>query len=251
MRQLFMLTIAATTVALAGSAQAAVKFYDSDLLNGAPQDQRRIANNLCPPIITTLGSLGGHKQVSDDGLGTVTLEEYISSSDNLTDIGPEVLGPVLGPGAFIFLDNQSTRTMDAAQTSNTSGIGAHGPSGTAPGQSAEWGVLSGFSTTGFNFCVSSPAALCNQNGFAHGQTVASLNPSTSYDLGTWSFDAEGDLEATTFYIVRTSNGGLLNTQELVRGSFVGASLPALPLLGFGTLALGLAAIGARSLLGRK
>jgi hypothetical protein len=83
-------------------------------------------------------------------------------------------------------------------------------------------------------------------GFA--PTTFPVLPSASYDLGTWNFDAEGDYEAAQAYIFRTSNGGLANLQQLLRGAFVGASLPALPLLGFAALAAGLVGI-ARCVLG--
>ena len=74
--------------------------------------------------------------------------------------------------------------------------------------------------------------------------------SDTYDLGTWNFDAVG-YEAAQRHITRTSNGGLTNNGGNYRGAFVGASLPALPLVGFGALALSLAVIGGRSLLGKK
>ena len=61
-------------------------------------------------------------------------------------------------------------------------------------------------------------------------------------------DRYSDVDA---YIQRTSNGGLQNSRYDMRGMFVGASLPALPLVGFGALAVSLAVIGGRALLGRK
>ena len=59
------------------------------------------------------------------------------------------------------------------------------------------------------------------------------------------------MQAVTWYITRTSNGGLSNNQNFLRGTFVGAALPALPLVGFGILALGLAVAGGRRLAGKK
>jgi len=53
------------------------------------------------------------------------------------------------------------------------------------------------------------------------------------------------------YIQRTSNGGLQNSRWNMRGAFVGSGLPALPLVGFGALALSLAVIGGRALVGKK
>ena len=140
--------------------------------------------------------------------------------------------------------------MEVANVINASGMGAHGPSGTAPSESVEWGVVSGFEITGRSFCLSSPITICNLNGLAHGITIPSILASDTYNLGTWNFDAVGDLSAT-WIITRTSAGGLSNSQELHRGAFVGASLPALPLVGFGALALSLAVIGGRALFGKK
>jgi hypothetical protein len=251
--QILTATSAAAILVLAGSAQAATKLYNSLPANGEAGDGKRISINICPPITVTPDSLGGYKRISDDGLGTVTLEEFVQccAGTGITDLTPDILTPVFGPGAFIFIDNSSTRSMINPQTSNTSGVGAHGPSGTAPGESAEWGIVTGFVVTGALFCVSSPTGICNENGFSHGATIPPTLASDTYDLGTWNFDSVGDLEAESYIIVRTSNGGLSNNHELHQGAFQGASLPALPLVGFGALALSLAAIGGRALLARK
>jgi hypothetical protein len=238
------------TLALAGSAQAAQKLYNASAANGTPGDAIRAATNLCPPVEVT-GIHEGYVRLLDDNLGTVTLDEISDTQTSLTDLGPDQLTITFGPGAFIFIDAKLERNISAPQTSNTSGIGAHGPSGTDPGETAEWGVISGWTITGANFCLSSPVGICNNAGFSHGATVANVLPSDTYDLGTWNFDAQGDYAAAEPYIRRTSNGGLQNNLTLLRGAFQGASLPALPLVGFGALALGLAAIGARSLVGRS
>lgn len=237
---------------LAGSSQAATKLYSASKTNGTASDQRRILIDACPPIVTSIGVLEGFREIEDDALGTVTLTGFESVSSNLTNIGPEALINIFGPGAFIFVDNTATTSISAPAVSNTSGIGVHGPSGTAPGESAEWGIISGFTLTGRAFCLSSPTTVCDQNGFSHAATLPAILPSTTYDLGTWTFDAAtGDLEAATWYINRTSNGGLTNIQVRIKGAFHGESLPALPLIGFGALAFALAAAGARSLRGDK
>ena len=49
----------------------------------------------------------------------------------------------------------------------------------------------------------------------------------------------------------TNNGGQTNSQFLLRGKFVGASLPALPLLGFGVLVAGMAFVGARAAMRKR
>jgi hypothetical protein len=236
-------------VSLAAPGSAAVKFYNSDRDNGEPGDAVRdsvdpVSTDPSPDI------LQGFHRITDDGLGTVTLNETLVTNDDTTDVGPEQLTGIFGPGSFVFILQGNTTTLSAAAISNTSNIGSHGPSGTAPGESAEWGVLSGWTITGADFCVSSPVTICNQANFTHGATVPSILPSTTYDLGTWSFDAVGDLEAAA-YVHRTTNGGLTNVRYTIQGRFQGASLPALPLVGFGALLVGLLTVGTRALLGSR
>jgi hypothetical protein len=249
----FEVLVAVIVLGLAGSAQAAVKLYSSDRNNGERGDQFRISIGTCPPVVSTPDTLGGYIEISDDGLGTVTLEQFLQccGGSGITDLGPSVLNPLFGPGSFIFILGSTTQTISAPHASLSSGIGTHGPSGTAPGQSAEWGVVSGFELTGFTFCVSSPVDICNENNFSHGATIQAMLASNTYNLGTWNFDAVGDLEAAAVFITATNNGGLSNNQQLIQGTFQGASLPALPLVGFTALALGLLTIGGRSLLGRR
>jgi hypothetical protein len=237
-------------ILVAGSANAEVKSYDSNANNGSPGDQKRISINLCPPVVITANTLLGYQKITDNGTGTVTLDHTNANTTQITDLSGDLLVPVFGPGAFIFIDGQIKRKAGPT-TSNTSGIGGHGPSGTGPGQSAEWGVVSGWTSTGFQFCISSPITICNQNGFSHGATTGYILPSTTYNLGTWNFDAEGDMQSSTWFLIRTSNGGLSNNHYLQRGAFVGAALPALPIVGFGILALGLAVVGGRAIAGKK
>jgi len=235
----------------AGSAQAVTKVYNSTADNGIPSDFVNTATNLCPPIQTSPGIIQGDATLTDDSTGTVTLNELNNTILTFIDLGPDQLTVTFGPGAFIFIDSKTTATSGANHISNTTGIGAHGPSTTGPGTSAEWGVTSGWTNTGRNYCVSSPVAICNNANFAHGQTIPPLLSSTTFYLGTWNFDAEGDYSTENPYISATSNGGLQNNRNDLRGAFQGSALPALPLVGFGALALSLAAIGIRATAGRK
>jgi hypothetical protein len=235
-----------TALLLSTSAEAAIKVYDSSKENGTPGDNVLYSFNLCPPIQTTPDLLEGHSTIIDDGLGTVTLSEHTVVTDQVTDISGNQLVGTFGPGAFFFGVGFNTRSTSIPNVSQTSGIGAHGPSSTAPGASVEWGVLSGFTVTGFSFCISSPVAICNENVTPHGATAPAVLDSPTYDLGTWSFDTAGDMEGSPFIYV-IANGGLTNGQSILRGAFQGASLPALPLLGFGALAGSLLLIGARAL----
>jgi hypothetical protein len=250
MLQLF---VALVVLSLAGSAQAVVKFYSSDPDNGTPGNTSRISINLCPPAISTPDQIGGFIELDDGGSGTVTLSNvvYCCAGSGLTDLSGGILIPIFGPGAFIFIDAATTTTISAPGVSNTSGVGAHGPSGTDPGESIEWGVIGGWEITGAQFCLSSPVTICNENGFAHGATVFPIVPSTTYNLGTWDFTAVGDIDAVTQYLTRTSNGGLSNNGNRIQSALHGSSIPALPLVGFAALALSLTAIGGRALLGKK
>lgn len=237
---------------LASTAQAEIKFYSSFPDSGVASDSFSFSVTACPPVRTTLGQPQGFAELEDDGLGTVTLRQLELHNNNKTDLGEDFLAALLGPGAFIFVDRDEVRRVSVtSNTSNTSGIGAHGPSSSGASSSTEWGVISGWVATGSTFCVSSPTALCNQNGFAHGATVLPIVASMTYDLGTWNFDATADYEAEGLFVQRTSNGGLTNRSIVLRGTFHGASLPILPLVGLGALAVGLAVMGGRTLGARK
>ena len=239
------------TLGIAGSAQAAVKFYDSSPENGIQGDDFLNSTTLCPPHVTTFGQGSGYTELEDNGSGTVTMTQNFGSGTTVADLTHGELIPIFGPGAFIFIDTTQTTIITGPAVSNTGGVGAHGPSGTASGETAEWGIISGWNTTGFAFCIASPITVCTNAGFAHGGTVPRIIESLTYDLGTWNFDAEGDFESVLGYITRTSNGGLTNNGTRPRGAFIGSSLPALPMVGFGAVALGLALTGSRALRAKK
>ena len=247
MRMQAVLAVAAV-LTVASSAQAVVKTYDSSVANGLPGDFINATTNLCPPVQVSPGLLNGNTTLDDDGAGSVSLDTSIQLT-TIIDLGPDQLVTTFGPGAFIFIDSKSSRVNNPPGGSVHASVGP-GDS-TAPGGSVEWGVVSGWSYTGAQFCLSSPVTICNQAGFAHGATISPALTSGTFNLNTWAFDTEGDFENVIPYIERTSNGGLQNSDYLMRGAFSGSQLPALPLIGFGALALSLAVIGGRSLLGKK
>jgi hypothetical protein len=74
--------------------------------------------------------------------------------------------------------------------------------------------------------------------------------SSTFDIGTWTFDSNGDFDATG-WVNATFDPGTANTQNFFDGKLFGATLPALPIVGFGALALGLLVVGARSLMRGK
>lgn len=234
--------LAIALVSLTSPALAVVKVYDGSPDNGTAGESFQYSTTLCPPITSKLNVIQGHHTIVDTGGGTVTLTDFEVSELVYSNYGPEAIESVFGPGAFVFVSATPTNTI--------TGLPLTSPGDTT--SSIAWGVIAGFKNTGVAFCIASPQTICTGGAMVpHGQT-SPLGPinSPTYDLGTWSFDAAGDLSASQ-YISRTNNGGTSNGQRLIRGSYVGSSIPALPLIGAVALALGLVVAGSRSVLRKK
>lgn len=237
------LVLTAALVSLAAPAAAVVKVYNSTPPNGTAGDTFLFATTTCPPITPTPGNQQGDHTLTDNAGGTVTYTNRNLVAPNFTDLPPFIAESVFGPGAFVFTQGEVIQTLTTTPT---------GSGSTAPGGTVTWGIVSGFENSGSLFCVASPQTICTGAVMLpHGLTVPTFPPfSPTYDLGTWTFDAEGDVE-TSNYINATFTGGTSNQQILLRGSYVGAGIPALPIVGAGALALGLAVAGTRSLLRKK
>ena len=238
------LAAVAALVGLALPASAVVKTYDATAPHGTVGDEILFTTTLCPPVQNTPGRLQGQYRLEDAAGGTVTLTEFGLRRLVSTDLGPDAITVVFGPGSYVFVTSDSSMRP----TEGTTHAGS-----TAPGGSIDWGVLSGWSRTGTAFCISSPLSICTvSTQVPHGITTVAPNPdSPTYDLGTWAFDAEGDFQAASPYINQTNNGGTSNRQFLIRGTFVGGGVPALPLIGAGALAIGLLVAGSRTVLRKK
>ena len=237
--------LAAALVAIATPALGVVKVYNSTPPNGEPGDRFQFSTTLCPPIQVTPGQVFGVKRIDDTGGGTVTMTEATVVEFTLVDFGPDQLTAVFGPGSFVF--------VNATPTNSVTGVPVTVAGSTAPSGTVAWGLISGWTSTGVGFCIASPQTICTGGSMIpHGITspLAPI-PSPTYDLGTWSFDAEGDFAALSNYIIQTNNGGTANRQRFLRGSYVGAGVPALPLIGAGALAIGLLAMGTRSVMRKK
>jgi len=230
---------------LALPATAVVKVYDANAPNGTVGTEFLYTTTLCPPIQPTPGRLQGSYELEDAGGGTVTLQKFGLKRIVNTNLGPAALNVVFGPGSYVFVTSDSSMKP----TEGTSHLGSTAPST----GSIDWGVLGGWTRTGLAYCISSPLTICTGGTqVPHGVTVPAPNPdSPTYDLGTWAFDAEGDMDAATAYIISTNNGGTTNIQFLIKGAFVGGSIPALPLVGAGALALGLLVAGSRAMLRKR
>ena len=227
---------AALTLLIAAPAFAASNNYSQSAAGGG--DYLLRAPTITPSVRFSPGLLNdGHYILEDDGLGTVTgtqLEIRVGNQST-TNITGFMMAP---PGGYIYTRGRTTFSWAAGQT--------------APGDTTtaiDWGVLSGFGATGEAFCRSTPPFVCTFSQRTEDASQPSPIGSTTYDIGTWNFDAAGDFEATPYYD-QTNNGGIGNSSYTLRAAFVGSSLPALPLVGFGALAIGLAVVGARTAMKR-
>jgi hypothetical protein len=193
--------------------------------------------NLSPTVQPTNGSPDFLEVVLDDpDTGQVSIVTMLHGGDTNTTTNVTGFG---GPGSFIFIRSSGRISPVPGQTgagSTTSSI--------------DWGVLTGWSSTGGEFCNSSPPFICTFAARLEDMTNPVKVRSSTFDIGTWTFDSTGDFDATG-YVVSTFNPGTTNTQNFLDGKLFGTTLPALPIVGFGALALGLLVVGGRSLMRRK
>ena len=146
--------------------------------------------------------------LEDEGGGTVTIDALRFGADavftyydtGFMSCGFDETPPEIGHGAVV----RSRFAISAAAGQVASGT-------TAPGGQIDWGVLSGFSRTGLVHCrsfkVLDPCDYCARVNQLEDATVAyDPIPSTTYDLGTWNFDSNGDFAATP-YLLQTMSGG--------------------------------------------
>ncbi len=213
---------------------------------GDPADPGTIQRS--PQITPTVQLVGPHENqfgsffLEDNATGTVTLSSYATGSDGGVDTTLNTTRFMSSPpGSYLLIRSINTTGPAAGQTA---------PGSSAPNGQIDWGVLTGWAATGTEFCKSSPPFVCTFINRAEAASAAAVLPSTTHDIGTWNFDAVGSFEGTP-YIRGTQDGGISNTLSFTDGHFLGASLPALPLLGFGALALSLAVAGGRSVLRRR
>ncbi len=242
----------AAVLLIPSMSQAALKAYKS---GGLPDDDSVVGNfslspifgtsnlnilrsvNLSPTIQPSPGNPDFLEVVLDDqGGNIVAIVNWEHGGD--TNTTTNITG-FSGPGGFIFIRSTARGTFVPGQTgagSTTSKI--------------DWGVITGWNSTGGVFCNSSPPFVCTLGGLQEDMTVPTPIRSSTFDIGTWTFDATGDFVGTG-YLNATFNPGTANSVIFVNGKLFGTTLPALPIVGLGALAFGLLVVGGRSLLRGK
>jgi hypothetical protein len=250
----------AAVLLLPSASQAALKAYKS---GGLPTDDSVVGNFEQSPIFGTSNFFVVHTGLlspsvlrshglpdfltvvlDDPGGGVVEFVnfEYGSDSNTTTNITG-----FSGPGGFIFIRSLVRTTFPGGQTGRGSTTTKIDWGVLTESNRGFVGVLTGWSTTGGQFCNSEPPFVCTFASFQEDMTVPAILRSSTYDIGTWTFDSTGDFDATG-YIDATFNPGLTNTVIFFDGKLFGATLPALPIVGFGALTLGLFVVGARLLM---
>ena len=231
------------------TAEAAVKEYDF-----APVDPGQVV--LRTPAFTPTTRFNpqefGHFFLDDNGLGSVTANELTFGDDGALTVNFSFMSSP--PGSYFYTRQRTTRTAL---------MGGVGSGSTAPGGQVDWGLITGWSETGGTFCRSTPNFACTFIGLAEDGSLPAIDgdrilASTSYDLGTWTFDALGSFEATPYItdVFEAEFGtplfpGLSNHSVVLRGRPIGVSLPALPVLGAGALGAAVLIAAARRLRGRS
>ena len=186
--------LAGLAIAVAGPALATVKDYDGTRDNGTAGDTFGYTTTQCPPIRINAGNAESYVEITDDGDATPDMTDYLAIA--VTDTNIPDLTSVFGPGSFVFVQSQGSTTITSLPHT---GAGFSDPSSTIA-----WGVVSGWESTGIGFCISSPQTICTGGAMLpHGETSPLSPPfSPTFDLGTWTFDTNGDFEASQ-YITRT------------------------------------------------
>jgi hypothetical protein len=120
---------------------------------------------------------------------------------------------------------------------------ATGSGATSAASTLRWGTVSGWTTTGSQWCNATPPIICTLAGIPQLGTSDPPNHSAFYDLDTWSFHGTGFTSQPVIHFYRTSGFG--NSLFRYAGSRAPQALvPALSLLGISGAAIALAAAAA-------
>lgn len=176
-------------------------------------------------------TVGGTGVIDDSGADPVLVKLVFKSQGGATTIVPGL------SGGFIHFRSANFRGP------STSG----GHSGTGSTASTiNWGNVDGYTTSGGTWCNAIPSFICELANVVLLETVTSQNISTNYDYGTWVFHGTGFGHVDTAgFVFRTGPTAAGNIQVTILGKQVNdGTVPALPLLGIGTVGLSLVSLAA-------
>jgi hypothetical protein len=246
-----MLVALAATLAVAPS-EAALKKYNFNNRSCSQQANQDpdciVFANPGPP---TPGSV---ILLSEEVPGSPRLRKLVDTGNvTITVDVPSLAGTIFlsnadrtGPGVTKYL--YKSRDADAGPIFTGTG-------GTGAGQTVRWGLTTGWSVTGAQWCNSEPiAVICT---FADRMDEDTVDPPDeaaafggAYDLGTWYFHGTGFTSQGFIQQYFTTDFG--NNMFIYRGNLVrDGTVPALELLGIGVLGLSLATGGAVALRRKK
>lgn len=133
-------------------------------------------------------TISGHMVLTDDGAGTVTLDDYVARAQFTDIVGGTTTTQI--PGTTVVLDNDTTVRIDTGQTGSGSIY-----------SSVDWNVLTNWTQTGRLYCnTRCPGGCGGANScipFVHFDGTGPPAPlkSTSFNVDPFTFDAFGNFVA--------------------------------------------------------
>ena len=242
------LVVLASVTLLAGSADAAIKKYRvrGPNINNTPTGSPN------PNFTPSTGPVQAKTHP-----GQVSL---IDDSNPTNPVLKKYLNDVVRSTTTITLDSEAgTAAFFATSfTAGAGGDGIHqgtpapftGTGSTASGSSIAWGVVTGWTVSGNEWCNANPPVICSLASRINEETQKAPLPSSFYDLGTWFFHDTG---YTTIPYVRqyftNTFGNNMNGQ--VGFQVNDSTVPTLPVVGLALLGGSLVAGGIAATRRRK
>ena len=225
---------------LAGGADAAIKKYRvrGPNINNSP------TNSPNPNFTPSAGPVqakthpGQVSLIDDSNPTNPVLKKYLN--DVVLSTVTITLDPETGSAAF----------FATSFTAGAGGDGIHqgtpapftGTGSTASGSSIAWGVVTGWTVSGNEWCNANPPIICSLASRINEETQKAPNPSSFYDLGTWFFHDTG--YTATPYVRQYFTNSFGNNMSQQRAFQVNDStVPTLPIVGLALLGGSLVAGG--------
>ena len=179
--------------------------------------------------------------VDGSGPAPVLLKLVDATDSTVTIVVPE-------SGAQIFFSsNQRTGPHTGIILGGGTPPPFTGTGSAAAGGTVAWGVVTGWSITGTEWCNSSPPVLCSFAEATDEETIDPFLHSPFYDLGTWWFHDTGFTSAP--YALNFEDNSFGNVMVAYRGPRVfDGTIPALPWVG---LALAFGSLGVAAARSRR